>query len=100
MESPAVFADLESKPNCIGVDLFIRSLANIRQNTPTISPAVWITTKRVICARPEPADYWNLVAAMYAHIYAEEAKLGIDAVGESAAGWLPISVSQRQHDEL
>ncbi len=34
-------------------------------------------------AKPEPAGYWNLAGAMYAHIYAETAKLGIDVVGES-----------------
>jgi hypothetical protein len=34
-------------------------------------------------ATPEPAGYWNLAGAMYAHIYAEAAKLGIDVVGES-----------------
>lgn len=34
-------------------------------------------------AKPEPAGYWNLAAAIYAHLYAESAKLGIDVVGES-----------------
>jgi hypothetical protein len=33
---------------------------------------------------PEPpADYWNLAGAMYAYLYAEFAKDGIDVVGES-----------------
>ena len=34
-------------------------------------------------AKPPPADYWNLAGAMYAYLYAEAAKLGIDVVGES-----------------
>jgi len=34
-------------------------------------------------ARPEPEGYWNLAGAMYAHIYVEAAKLGIDVLGES-----------------
>lgn len=34
-------------------------------------------------AHPPPAAYWNLAGAMYAYIYAETAKLGIDVVGES-----------------
>jgi Glycosyl hydrolases family 39 len=34
-------------------------------------------------AKPEPAGYWNLAGAMYAHLYAQTAKLGIDVVGES-----------------
>lgn len=34
-------------------------------------------------AKPEPKSYWNLAGAMYAHIYVEAAKLGIDVLGES-----------------
>jgi Glycosyl hydrolases family 39 len=34
-------------------------------------------------AKSEPAGYWNLAAAIYAHLYAEAAKQGIDVVGES-----------------
>lgn len=34
-------------------------------------------------AKDEPAGYYNLAAAMYAHLYVELAKLGIDVVGES-----------------
>ncbi len=34
-------------------------------------------------AKPEPDGYWNLTGAMYAYIYAEAAKLGIDVIGES-----------------
>lgn len=34
-------------------------------------------------AKPEPKDYWNLAAAMYAYLYIEAAKMGIDVVGES-----------------
>lgn len=34
-------------------------------------------------AKPEPQGYWNLAAALYAYLYTETAKLGIDVVGES-----------------
>jgi hypothetical protein len=34
-------------------------------------------------AKPEPEGYWNLAGAMYAYLYIEAAKLGIDVVGES-----------------
>jgi len=34
-------------------------------------------------AKPEPAGYWNLAGAMYAHLYVQTAKMGIDVVGES-----------------
>ncbi|MDE3104711.1 MAG: glycosyl hydrolase family 39 [Acidobacteriota bacterium] len=34
-------------------------------------------------AKPEPAGYWNLAGAMYAHLYAQCALMGIDVVGES-----------------
>jgi hypothetical protein len=33
--------------------------------------------------KPEPDGYWNLAGAMYAYIYSEAAKLGIDVLGES-----------------
>jgi hypothetical protein len=34
-------------------------------------------------AKPEPETYWNLAGAMYAYLYIEAAKMGIDVVGES-----------------
>lgn len=34
-------------------------------------------------AKPEPSGYWNLAGAMYAHLYVELAKMGVDVVGES-----------------
>jgi len=34
-------------------------------------------------AKDEPAGYWNLNASMYAYLYIELARLGIDVVGES-----------------
>ena len=34
-------------------------------------------------APPPPAKYWNLAGALYAYLYIETAKLGIDIVGES-----------------
>ena len=33
--------------------------------------------------KPIPAAYWNLSGALYAYLYAELAKLGVDVVGES-----------------
>lgn len=33
--------------------------------------------------KPQPPGYWNLAGAMYAYIYAETAKMGIDVLGES-----------------
>ncbi len=33
--------------------------------------------------KPIPDAYWNLAGAMYAHLYVEVAKLGIDVAGES-----------------
>ena len=33
--------------------------------------------------KPIPAEWWNLCAAVYAYLYAELARLGIDAAGES-----------------
>jgi hypothetical protein len=34
-------------------------------------------------ANPEPEHYWNLAGALYANLYIELAKIGIDVVGES-----------------
>ena len=34
-------------------------------------------------AKPEPKEYWNLAGAMYAYLYIQSTKLGIDVVGES-----------------
>lgn len=34
-------------------------------------------------ARPEPAGYWNLAGALYADLYAQAARMGIEVVGES-----------------
>ncbi|CAN5642692.1 hypothetical protein BH10ACI4_BH10ACI4_27350 [soil metagenome] len=34
-------------------------------------------------AKPEPAGYWNLAGALYAYLYTEGAKLGIEVLGES-----------------
>ena len=33
--------------------------------------------------KPEPAHYWNLAGAMYADLYSQLARMGIDVVGES-----------------
>jgi hypothetical protein len=33
--------------------------------------------------KPEPAGYWNLAAALFADLYIELARLGIDVIGES-----------------
>lgn len=39
--------------------------------------------------KPFPPFYWNLCAAQYAYLYAELARLGVDAVGESALMQVP-----------
>ena len=38
---------------------------------------------------PIPAAYWNLSAALYAYVYGNLSRLGINAVGESALAQLP-----------
>lgn len=34
-------------------------------------------------AKPEPEGYWNLAGSLYAHLYMELAKTGIEVIGES-----------------
>lgn len=51
--------------------------------------------------RPEPKAYWNLAAAMYAHLYIELTKLGVEVVGESQLVGYPSqfpSVSMMDYD--
>jgi hypothetical protein len=51
--------------------------------------------------KPAPKSYWNLAGAMYAHIYVEAAKMGIDVLGESQLVGYPSqfpSVSMMDYD--
>jgi len=49
----------------------------------TILPTDWHPDTPYDPGPPIPADYWNASAAVYAYVYLESAKLGIDVVGES-----------------
>jgi hypothetical protein len=40
-------------------------------------------------AQPIPQTYWNLCAALYAYLYGELSRLGVEGVGESALAQLP-----------
>ena len=40
-------------------------------------------------SHPFPQPYWNLCAAVYAYLYGELARLGVEGVGESALAQLP-----------
>ena len=39
--------------------------------------------------KPIPNSYWNLCAALYAYLYGELSRLGVEGVGESALAQLP-----------
>jgi hypothetical protein len=39
--------------------------------------------------QPIPGPYWNLCAALYAYLYGELSRLGVEGVGESALAQLP-----------
>ena len=39
--------------------------------------------------QPIPESYWNLCAALYAYLYGELSRLGVEGVGESALAQLP-----------
>jgi hypothetical protein len=49
----------------------------------TILPTDWHPDDAYSAGPAIPAAYWNASAAVYAYIYLESAKLGIDVVGES-----------------
>ena len=49
----------------------------------TILPTDWHPDTPYDPGPPIPAAYWNASAAVYAYIYLETAKMGIDVVGES-----------------
>jgi len=63
----------------------VRYIETIRKR---LSPATRTTTDEIgsILAneeQPIPAEYWNLSGALFAYLYTELTKLGIDVVGES-----------------
>jgi hypothetical protein len=49
----------------------------------SILPTDWHPDDPYAAGPPIPVAYWNASAALYAYIYLETAKLGIDVVGES-----------------
>jgi len=49
----------------------------------TILPTDWHPETPYDPGPPIPANYWNASGAMYAYLYLETAKMGIDVVGES-----------------
>jgi hypothetical protein len=49
----------------------------------TILPTDWHPDDPYAPGPPIPAAYWNASAAVYAYVYLETAKMGIDIVGES-----------------
>ena len=53
--------------------------------------AVTISNKasRGTSRQPIPESYWNLCAALYAYLYGELSRLGVEGVGESALAQLP-----------
>jgi hypothetical protein len=55
----------------------------------TILPTDWHPDDPYAASPPIPATYWNTSAAVFAYIYLETAKLGIDVVGESQLLGLP-----------
>ena len=65
----------------------VRYIENIRKR---LSPQVFTTINEIgnILSRdgvnePIPNNYWNLSGAMYAYIYVELARIGVDVAGES-----------------
>ena len=78
-------------------DRFIAVTRYIRQIRNRLSPATKIVINEVgsiltsdfdpadlgHIAHPIPAAYWNLSGALYAYLYVELARLGIDVIGES-----------------
>lgn len=69
-------------------DAFINTVRYIENIRKRLSPQT-ITTINEIGSilgaetMPIPDDYWNLSGAMYAHMYLELTKIGIDVAGES-----------------
>lgn len=65
----------------------VRYIENIRKrlapNTFTMINEIGVILRSPQVAGPIESYYWSLAGAMYAHIYLELAKIGIDAAGES-----------------
>jgi Glycosyl hydrolases family 39 len=82
----------EQSANFVGVAKYIDSIR--RRLSPStrvsidevgvIAPGDLLQGKPGYVFKPFPDFYWNLCAAQYGYLYGELAKLGIDAVGESA----------------
>jgi len=65
----------------------VRYIENIRKrlspHTITMINEIGVILRPPTELGPIPADYWNLAGAMYAHIFLELTKIGIDVAGES-----------------
>jgi hypothetical protein len=65
----------------------VRYIENIRQRlapkTFTMINEIGVIMRDPKDSGPIPDNYWNLAGAMYAHIFLELTKIGIDAAGES-----------------
>ncbi len=65
----------------------VRFIENIRKrlapNTFTTINEIGVIMRSPEVSGPIPDNYWNLAGAMYAHIFLELTKIGIDAAGES-----------------
>ncbi len=65
----------------------VRYIENIRKrlapNTFTMINELGVILRSPEVSGPIAYDYWNLAGAMYAHIFLELTKIGIDVVGES-----------------
>ena len=65
----------------------VRYIENIRKrlapNTFTMINEIGVILRSPQVSGPIEENYWSLAGAMYAHIYLELAKIGIDAAGES-----------------
>ncbi|MCW3089924.1 MAG: hypothetical protein JWP81_993 [Ferruginibacter sp.] len=72
----------------------VRFIENIRKR---LSPATKTTINEIGSIifsekKPLPAEYWNLSAGLFAYLYAELTKLGIDIIGESQLVAYPTQI--------
>jgi hypothetical protein len=79
-------------------DYFVDEVGYIESIRRRLSPETGTTADEVgsflyddnaVPHGPIPDSYWNLSAVLYAYVYGNLARLGIDAVGESALAQLP-----------
>ncbi len=89
-------------------DGFLNTVRYVEQIRKRLSPETRTTLDEIGSILPgDPAGketipdiYWNASGALYAYVYLEAMRMGIDIVGESQLGRLPDAVSQREHGGL